>query len=161
MRPAGRLRHLVLRFFYVARARPLSPPEQAEVAALLRPAEERLFWSQTAADQRHGLDAARHVVAAAPGRRDLARAALLHDAGKRHARLGPIGRSVATALGLVRAPVSGRLRAYLDHGPVGARELQAAGAERLVVDYTRHHHGRRPDGITPADWDLLDAADHL
>ncbi len=158
---AGRIRHLILRFFYVARARPLSPGEQAEAAALLRAEESRLFWGQPAADQRHGLDAARHVLRAAPGRGDLARAALLHDIGKRHARLGPVGRSVATGLGLVRLPVPARMRTYLDHGEVGARELEAAGAGRLIVAYTRAHHGRRPEEVPLADWKLLSAADHL
>ncbi len=157
---AGRLLHLLRRFVYVVRARPLRPREQAEAAALLRDPERHLFWGQPAADQRHGLDAARYIAARAPGRPDLVRAALLHDAGKRHARLGAIGRSVAAALDIARLPVTPRMRAYLDHGPVGAAELEEVGAEEVVVAYTRHHHGERPAAVAAADWKLLDAADH-
>ena len=42
---------------------------------------------------------------------------------------------------------------------MGARELEDAGAELLVVMYARHHHGLRPDSISTQDWEVLDAAD--
>lgn len=155
----SRLRHLVGRFFEVLGARPLSPREQTEAAALLTEGDRALFWAQPTADQRHGLDAARRVLAAAPGRRELARAALLHDVGKRHARLGVIGRSLASALDVLRLPTRGRLGAYLDHGPAGAEDLGSAGAEELVVAFAQHHHGSRPAAINEEDWALLLAAD--
>lgn len=154
-----RLRHLVVRFFDVLGAQPLSPREQTEAAALLGEQERSLFWAQPKADQRHGLEAARHVLAAAPGRRELARAALLHDIGKRHARLGVFRRSLASGLELLHVPVWGRFAEYLQHGPIGARELQSAGAERLVVAFADYHHGSRPDEIAEADWQLLLRAD--
>lgn len=152
--------HLVRRFFYVLRARPLRPREQAEVAALLNDGERDLFWEQPVADMRHALVSARHVLRIVPGRRDLARAALLHDVGKRHAGLGVIGRSVASAGAIVGFVPGKRLGAYLDHGELGAADLAAAGAEQLVVDFTRHHHGARPGSIGADEWDLLQAADH-
>ena len=155
----SRLRHLFWRFIEVLAARPLSPREQTEVAALLRDPERDLFWRQPAADQRHCLEAARRVLSAAPGRRELARAALLHDVGKRHARLGVIGRSLASGLELVRLPAPGRLNAYLQHGPIGADELRSVGAEGLVVAFTEHHHGTRPAHIQQDDWMLLLEAD--
>jgi hypothetical protein len=154
------LPHLARRFFGVLVAAPLRPGEQAAAGALLRPAERGLFWGQPAADQRHGLECARAVQAACPGRRDLARAALLHDLGKRQAGLGAVGRSIATALAAARLPVPGRFAAYREHGPLGATELEAAGAEPLVAAFARHHHGERPAGIAAEDWDALRRADH-
>jgi putative nucleotidyltransferase with HDIG domain len=155
----ARLGHLVRRFFAVLRARPLSPAEQAEAAALLRRAEGGPFWAQPVADQRHALEAARIVAGLAPGRRDLARAALLHDIGKRHARLGIVGRSLASGLELVGLPAPGRLGRYLAHGPEGAAELEALGAEPIVVAFARHHHGEPPAGIDRSDWAALAASD--
>ena len=143
----------------VVSSRRLSPSEQAEVAVYLRSADERnLFWDQPRADQRHALASARSVLAACPDRSDMVRAALLHDVGKRHSRLGPVGRSWAVVSGALNRP-SERAGAYLDHGRLGSAELAGAGAEPLVVDYTRHHHGSLPAGMSPQDWAVLQAAD--
>lgn len=159
MRVSG-LVHLAARLVDVVLSRRLAPLEQAEVAAYLRsPMERDMFWGQPRADQRHGLEAARSVAAACPGRDDMIRAALLHDTGKRHARLGPVGRSWAM-LGYSIGPApTPRMVSYLEHGRIGADELATAGAEPLVVAYTRHHHGERPDGICAEDWEVLEAAD--
>jgi hypothetical protein len=153
------LPHLVRRFFAVLRSAPLGPMEQAAVAHLLRPAEWDLFWAQPRADRRHALECAQAVAAHRPGRVDLARAALLHDIGKRHAGLGALARSLATALGLLRLPRPARHAAYLGHGPAGAAELEAAGAESMVVAFARHHHTGRPEEIDAADWAELCRAD--
>lgn len=155
----GGWRHLSGRFFEVARARPPSPREQSEIAALLRPEEVDLFWEQPAADLRHGLEAAREVLRRAPGRRDLARMALLHDVGKAEAALGAAGRAVASLLGVAGLPAPGRLGSYLRHEELGAARLAGAGAEAPVVEFARSHHGERPASIPPADWELLQAAD--
>lgn len=160
MEAFGHLRHLVARFIEVLRGRGLGPREQAEAAALLTTNERPLFWAQAATDQRHGLECARRVLRARPGRIGLARAALLHDVGKRHAALGVLGRSLATGLAMFRVPVGARMRRYLDHGELGADDLAAAGAEALVVDFARHHHGARPAAISEDEWVLLQAADH-
>ncbi len=155
-----RLLHLAARFTDVVLSRRLSPAEQDEAARLLASdAERTLFWGQSRADQRHGLAAARAVAEARPGRTDLIRAALLHDAGKRRVRLGAAGRvwtELRAGLGL---PPTERGAAYLDHGRLGAEELAAAGAEPLVSAYARSHHGRRPDEISEEDWAVLQAAD--
>lgn len=157
----GHLFHLARRFLGSVWARPLSPQEQAVVAGLLRPAERPLFWRQGAADQRHGLRSARALLEWAPARIDLARAALLHDVGKGTVRLGPLGRSLATALGLLHLPAPGALGEYLAHERRGADELAAAGAEPTLVAYAGYHHGRRPAVIAQDDWDLLRAADRV
>jgi len=155
----GELRHLARRFWATLGPGRLGPADQAEVAALLRREEAPLFWRQSAADQRHTLACARAVLGAAAGRRDLARAALLHDVGKAAADLGVAGRTLATLLSLLHVPVRGRPAAYLAHASRGADDLRAAGAEPLTVLYARHHHGTRPPEIAPHDWELLARAD--
>jgi len=155
----GHLAHLARRFAGAVRRGPLGPAEQAEASRLLRGEERKLFWRQAAADQRHALDCARALLDRAPGRFDLARAALLHDVGKGAARLGTPGRVLATGLSLLHLPTPGRLGVYVAHGPGGADELAALGAEPLVVTYARHHHAARPPSVPPEDWDLLGAAD--
>jgi hypothetical protein len=155
------LGHLARRFFQGLVARPLPPTGQAEVAACLSRDEAQLFWRQSPLDQRHALAGARAVQAMAPGRADLARAALLHDVGKACARLGVPGRVVATTLSLLHLPAPGRLGAYLAHGPRGAELLRARGADPLAVDYACHHHGARPAAIAPRDWEVLARADRV
>ena len=139
------------------RARPLTPRKEAEVAGLLDDRLAALFWEQPVMDQRHGIDAAHFVLARRPGARDIARAALLHDVGKRHARLGVLGRVAATVLALLRVPAPGRLGIYLDHARLGAEDL--AGADELVVAYARHQDEDRPAAIPADSWALLKEAD--
>lgn len=141
------------------RAELLSPHEQQFVAGLLRPGEVTLFWDQPIADVRHAHDCAVHVHQQRPGRPDLVRAALLHDVAKQRARLGPIGRSVATILRYLGIRGSDRHDSYNRHADEGADLLAAAGAEAMVVTYTRHHHQERPDGFDAGDWALLVEAD--
>lgn len=141
------------------RAKRLTPREETEVAGLLSDELSKLFWEQPVMDQRHGIDSARFVLAASPGSRTLARAALLHDVGKRHARLGVAGRVAATLLALVRIPAPGRLGTYLDHAWLGAEDLRAVSAEALSVEYALHQDGARPLGIPAEGWALLKEAD--
>ncbi len=152
--------HLTRRFFDVLLARPLHEGERREIERRLSTEEAALFFAQSRADQRHGYTAAATVRAGASGDTVALRAALLHDIGKRHARLGVLGRVLATILILARIPLQGRLALYRDHGETGADELERLGAEPLVVDFARHHHGQRPDSIAPPTWDLLWRADH-
>lgn len=157
----GSWRHLVRRFFDVAGSGPLRPAEREEVDGWLdREAERALFWAQPVADQRHALQTARRVAAEVPVRRELIRAALFHDIGKRHARLGIIGRSMASLLAKLGLPMRGRFAAYLDHGRLGAGDLAAVGAEPLVCEFALHHHGGRPPSIDAGDWRILQRADH-
>ena len=157
--PPGRPVHLARRFFSTLRSHRPSPHDQLFVAGLVGPAEADLFWAQPPADQSHGVSSARAVLALRPDRRDLARAALLHDVGKRHARLGVIGRSIASGLALLRLPVRGRFARYLDHGAIGADDLAAIGADDLTIAFARHHHGAAPDEFAEGDWSALTAAD--
>ena len=92
-------------------------------------------------------------------RRDLVRAALLHDIGKRQSGLGPIGRSFASAHTKFGGVARGRWLSYLEHGHAGAIELAILGVEPIVIAFARHHHGERPDSISVEDWDVLQASD--
>lgn len=154
----GRWSHLAARFVDVITSRPLDHIERAAVRQwLTKPTEVEGFFAQSDADQRHGYAAASAVLAEAPARLDLIRAALVHDIGKRHARLGPLARSLASVAIRLRLPLPARWELYRDHGPLSAAEL--AGAEPVVTDFARHHHGTRPTTIPPADWDVLVRAD--
>lgn len=115
------------------------------------------FFDQPPPDQRHGYTAARSVEATRPNRPDLVRAALLHDVGKRHAGLGPLGRAAASSAIRLGLPLTPRWAVYRDHGALAAAEL--AGSEPIVVDFARSHHGARPPSIDPDDWEALVAAD--
>ena len=147
------------RFFGSVRAKPISPEEADFVSAFLsRPAAE-IFWQQQLIDQRHALDAAMLMLQATHERSDLVRAMLLHDVGKRHSRLGIARRVIATFFLLLRLPARGRIRSYLEHGELGALDLEAIGLEGVVVLFARHHAHDRPEQIPADDWALLLAAD--
>lgn len=151
--------HLASRFLGVAGARPLKAEERLQASTWLRPEEEESFFAQSTADQRHALESALSVESSLPGRVDLTRAALLHDIGKRHSRLGLIGRSLASLWSKLGGQGRGRWALYLDHGRLGAEELAGSGAEQVVVDFARSHHGSRPASISQADWEVLVGAD--
>ncbi len=110
-------------------------------------------------DQRHALDTAYAVARRLEGDEAAIRAGLLHDVGKRHSRAGSLARSAATILDALGLPLPAPWRTYRDHGPRGADELEAAGAELLVVAFARHHHGQPPPGIDPGIWRALTDAD--
>lgn len=125
----------------------------------LPPGPADAFFAQSKADQRHGYHAGLTVVAAGAHDREVIMAALLHDVGKRHARLGIIGRSIASVLILLRLPLTRRMQAYRDHGILAARELAGLTVPSLVIDFAMHHHGTRPPTIDQGVWDILVAAD--
>ncbi|HSJ85054.1 MAG TPA: HDIG domain-containing protein [Acidimicrobiia bacterium] len=155
----GSLSHLARRFFDVLLARPLDQAETSAVENWLDESEATLFFSQPEADQRHGYHAALVVLAAGNADGTVLKAALLHDVGKRHARLGVMARSLVSVLIRLRLPLSARGRQYRDHGETAARELGELGCDDLIVDFARHHHEGRPPGIPEPVWDLLQRAD--
>ena len=150
--------HLARRFFDVVSAQPLTSSEVEIVNERLRSELAEVFFAQSPADQRHGFHAAQ-IASVRGGAPDTVVAALLHDIGKRHARLGAIGRSVASVLIVLHLPLTERMRAYRDHGLTGAVELARIGAPSLAIDFAMHHHGRKPPTIDHDMWDLLVEAD--
>ena len=151
--------HLVRRFFGFWRARPLSPREQSEVQALLSPASAGLFWAQQSQDQRHAFDVMRTTLRLVPGDRVAAKTALLHDVGKRHARIGALGRSLATMAELAHIPLRGRWAVYRSHSDLGAADLESVGEDEFVVEFTRLHPGPAPAGVLAERWDAVARAD--
>lgn len=151
--------HLVQRFFDVLFARALTGAEREDVTDVLGPELATLFFAQSKADQRHGYHAACTVRAAGVQSKDVVIAATMHDIGKRHARLGVIGRVLASLMILLRLPLPSRFAAYRDHGVVGAKELADVGAPGIAIDFALHHHGERPRSIDEDTWRILVAAD--
>ena len=154
----GSLGHLTRRFFDVLFATPLDSSERAAIEGWLDSGQAWAFFSQSDPDQRHGYHAALVTIAAGADL-DVIRAALLHDVGKRHARLGVLARSVASVAIRLGLPLTTRWRLYRDHGEVAATELAGLGCDGLIVDFARDHHGERPSGVPISTWDLLQLAD--
>ncbi len=152
----GTWTHLAGRFFGTLTGRPLQPAEIERVNSWLLPGEPALFWAQPIIDQRHGFDTAATITLDAS---ETVRAALLHDIGKRYARLGVWGRSWASFSIKLRLPLGRRARTYRSHGRLAAWELARLGSTGLVVDFAAAHHRHRPDTIAQATWKMLKAAD--
>lgn len=156
------LPHLTRRFFGVVFALPLQPTEQAWIAEMLTPAEAELFWAQAPADQRHGFETARRIGSVVAKDEVLIRAGLLHDVGKRHVTLGPIGRSLATVLHHLGLPLPAEWDAYRSHAARGASDLEEAGADPLVAACARlHQRSDPPPGLDLQRWRIFRDADAL
>ena len=152
--------HLIRRFIDVATSAPLAPQERNAIERVLTPELAEIFFEQPPHDQRHGLHASLVIRSLqVNAHRDLVIAALLHDVGKRHARLGLVGRSVASIFIMLGISLPDRFARYRDHGEIAAVELEERGAPPLAVKFARHHHGERPDSIPAQEWDLLQLAD--
>jgi hypothetical protein len=123
----------------------------------LTPQERDLFWDQAAADQRHAYEVARRVRATLGDDGVATRAALLHDVGKRHVRMGAVSRTLATVAAAARVPLPASWRRYRDHEALGAADLEAIGADPLVVAFAARV--RPDDEAAAARWDALVAAD--
>ncbi len=153
------LAHYVSRFFSFFRLHPLMPSEQAMVRTHLRAEEAPLFWEMQGEDQRHSYEMAMRVTKGLPGDEVAFATALLHDVGKRHFRLGPIARSIATMGGHLHAPMPASMRSYWSHGSIGAEDLDRIGSDPYVVAFAEDH-GKGVQGA-PGDprWAALIAAD--
>jgi len=147
--------HLIRRFFGTVFARRLDDQETTQIAKALGPALAPLFFSMSTGDQRHALNVWRRLAY----EQEIAEAALLHDVGKVVSQLGPVSRACATVCGAAGIRTSGRWAAYLDHGKIGARMLEDAGAGEVAIAFARFHPGPAPAGIDETTWYRLAAAD--
>ena len=88
----------------------------------------------------------------------MVRAALLHDIGKRHARLAPVARSIVTAIAKLGLPVGRRGALYLAHGRLAADELSPSGPSHWWWS-SRPPITTSGPTINPEDWTTLVGAD--
>ena len=126
--------HLVKRFVGSVTSAPLSVSERAEIAAVLMPAENKLFGKLSIQDQRHAVQVLRRfdfIVSAAPIA--ARRAALLHDIGKIDSGLGTVMRVIASIIG----PRTELFRRYHEHERIGIEMLSTAGSDPLTVKLLR------------------------
>jgi len=127
----------------------ISHDERAEVALFLNEAQQRLFFSMTARDQRHSLDVLHVLFRQGQTDARLLSAAPLHDIGKGRIRLWHrvayvLIRAVSPRL-LRRLASSdsaswrGALAAIANHSERGAALVKAIGAPDEVVHLVRTH----------------------
>ena len=134
----GSAGHLIGRFF--GSVLPVGPSKSAQGWAIsfLLPGEVTLFEASSGPDRRHAIGVARRAIGLLsssgdePGNtptRAFVAAALLHDVGKSEARLGTLGRVIATA-----AAVALRREKVLawGHDRPGAGALRGSGAGDLA-----------------------------
>lgn len=143
------------------------PPRRAEVAwveSVLTPAELGIWLSQPRADRRESIGVARRAQRALVGTVHECEpvwlaAALLHDVGKRDARLGTLLRTLATLAGALGGPgvariwsqgrgLRRRVASYLLHAEIGADAIEISGGRPEVAEWAGAHH--RPEA-----WDSL------
>lgn len=148
------LRHLARRFFGSVRPGPPSTLDDHWARQQLGAGEVELWDRMSNPDRRHAVGVARSVVAelGPAADRPVVAAALLHDSGKTVSGLGTFARVGATLVWAVvdrrraeswldsRWEGARRLAQYGLHPEIGAELLDAAGADRLTVDWARQHH---------------------
>lgn len=159
MRPLRTALHLAKRFFGVLASKPLGPGDQDYVNGVLPRDQAALFWELDAIDQRHCFEVAMRVRSVLGDDAGAIRAALMHDIGKRHSRLGPVSRSLATVFDVVGFRLPAEWRKYRDHGELGAADLEIVGADELSVSFARGHRSGREG--TDEVWEALVAADNV
>ena len=169
-RGPAQLVHLARRAMWNLVPRSVAPIDVAFVRARLSPPAADLFFTLDARDQVHSIAVARRVQRTPGIPAEVVEAALLHDIGKAHARLGVVGRAVATLIewtplteriaGRVveineraaredrsdavaqSGALLARIGAYLRYEELGALDLIRLGyaPESLAVRWSREHH---------------------
>lgn len=166
--------HLVRRFVGTVRPRRLPSEAEAWARSFLSAAELNLWDRLSAADRVHSITVARLVIddLGVDVDDDVVVAALCHDAGKGVARLGTVGRVVATLIAPVvsdataarlawRSGWLGRVGMYLRYPGIGADLLAEGGSEDLVVTWAREHHLPADEWSVPIEIGAaLASADH-
>src|SRR5688572_10858585 len=109
---------------------------ELDVRSWLTGPEQRLFFGQSATDQRHALRVAHLLLARGHPDRLLIRAALLHDVGKSgrgvtlvHRVSWVVAGRLSPRLAAALARLGGGWRALADHATVGGSRLHGAGVD--------------------------------
>ena len=168
--------HYVRRFFTSLSRRPPSPADEQWVTSIVPAPELTLFTRLSNTDRRHLISSARGMERALGPDDDPVwiRVSLLHDVGKFDARLGVLGRVLATILATTvgdervrswagRPGWRGRLGTYQNHDEIGAAQIRAVGGPEAAAVWSElHHHPERfASSSIPMDvLHRLDAADH-
>jgi putative nucleotidyltransferase with HDIG domain len=146
--------HRAWQFLQALTARPLTGTEQREVAAILSPAQQALFWQMSTTDQRHSLNVVRTLIAMGATSGDLLVAALLHDVGKSRHHLYLWERVMVVVIRTFGSAAASRwgnehsngwrrpFVIYRQHPYWGAEMALAAGCSPLTVELIRDHHDR-------------------
>ncbi len=170
------LGHYVRRFLTSLSRRPPSPADEQWVASIVPASELALFTRLSNTDRRHLIHSARMMARTLdPGDDPVwIRVSLLHDVGKFDARLGVVGRVLATMLAMTvgdervrswagRPGWRGRLGTYQTHDEIGAAQIRAVGGPEAAAVWSElHHHPERfANSLIPMRYlHCLDAADH-
>ncbi len=148
--------------FTVKAALPL--PARQEIAAVLSPAEMRLFDRFSPRDQQHSYLVYQTLLLAGHTARPLLAAALLHDVGKTRTPLTPWDRMLPVVVEQIAPRLAQRWgageprgwrRSFVvrqQHAAWGAELAQAAGSDALTVALIgRHQDQLLPHQNTPQD----------
>jgi hypothetical protein len=161
LRPAYRARQ-----FVAALAARVTDADVAEAEAHLPPGARLLFRRMPRDAQAHGLRVLRDLKHAGETHPSLLAAALLHDAGKLAARIGPVSRSVIVVLKRFAPRLLDRLSAgspvgwrtpfvvQRDHPRIGAEWARQAGCDALTVSLIARHQDHL-DGPALSEEDRL------
>ena len=170
------IRHYVRRFFTSLSRRPPAAADEQWVTSIVPAPELALFTRLSSTDRRHLIRSARGMERALGPDDDPVwiRVSLLHDVGKFDARLGVLGRVLATILAITvgdervrswagRPGWRGRLGSYQNHDEIGAAQIRAVGGPEAAAVWSElHHHPERfaSSSIPMTYLQRLDAADH-
>ena len=104
--------------------------ERQWVQSVLSQSEFDVWNNMMVQDRRHSVMVGRRFVKYRPtATQSEIAGALLHDVGKSVARLGTVGRVIATLVG----PRTNRFRQYHDHEQIGATMLRSIGSDELTI----------------------------
>jgi putative nucleotidyltransferase with HDIG domain len=162
----------VWQFFQALFARPLSEIDVQEIRSILSPAQLELFFQMNVNDQQHSLGVMRQLEQNGKRNKDLLIAALLHDVGKAHIKLGIIERSLVVLAHYFRPTLAKKwgcqelgdswswkrpFIVYKKHPVWGASMAQAVNCSPLTVKLIRFHHHEAPflDKVDPFEMQLL------
>lgn len=163
-----RFRYRVWQLGQIMRARPLPPAAHREIAVILSPAEQSLFYQFSRSDQGHSYRVMRLLQLRGEENQALLAAALLHDIGKTRVTLHWWERVV-----IVLAMVAGKdaaarwgqgepygwrkaLVVKAQHPTWGAEMVQAIGGHPLTIRLIRYHQDvLAPDAAATPENNLL------